>query len=333
MEFILVSIFTAGILGFMFGGGLAYAAKVFHVDKNPMIDEVLKALPGANCGACGYAGCAGYAEAIVEQAEEINLCIPGGNSSIQQIGALLNRQSDEKIKQIAYLRCQGDPQTARIKGIYDGIIDCRAAILIGGGDKICEAGCLGLGTCVKACPFNAITLNSRGLPEIIETKCTGCGKCVEVCPRMALALIPKQNKVYLGCATIDKGKTVKEYCSKGCIACTLCVKKCPVQAITMVNNLPVIDFNKCISCGICVHICPTHSYIDRIKSRSKFFIGPKCTGCGECAQICPVKVISGEKNQKHVIDKTKCIGCGLCQPKCPVKAIGIMGALGYTNEG
>ncbi|MBP7462236.1 MAG: Fe-S cluster domain-containing protein, partial [Candidatus Delongbacteria bacterium] len=285
MEFIILSVITAGGLGLIFGGGLAYAAKVFHVDKNPLIDEVLKLLPGANCGACGFAGCPGYAEAIVEQGMEINLCIPGGNTSSKAIAALLNREAVESTAQIAVLRCQGGCGTARTKGEYNGLQDCRAAVLIAGGNKFCDYGCIGLGSCVAVCPFDAITLSPEGLPVIDDHKCTGCGKCVAICPKQILELKSKIYKVYLGCSSRDKGKTVKDYCSKGCISCGLCVKKCPVQAIQMVNNLPVIDYQRCISCGICVSVCPTGSYRDRIKQRSKFFIDTKCTGCGQCVSV------------------------------------------------
>lgn len=332
MEFIILSVITAGGLGLIFGGGLAYAAKVFYVKKNPMIEEILKLLPGANCGACGFAGCPGYAQAIVEQNQEINLCMPGGTTSSKTIAKLLNREVPESATQIAILRCQGSCTTAKLKGDYNGLLDCRAGVIIAGGNKICDFGCIGMGTCVNVCPFQAMTLSTEGLPVIDDRKCTGCGKCVAICPKHVLELKSKIYKVYLGCASRDKGKTVKDYCSKGCISCGICVKKCPVEAILMVDNLPVINYDICISCGICVSVCPTGSYRDRIKQRSKFFIDTKCTGCGQCIQVCPVKAISGKNETKHTIDINKCIGCGLCQPGCPVKAIGIFGAIGYLSD-
>lgn len=332
MELIIISIITAGSLGFIFGGGLAYAAKIFHVEKDPRIDQVAELLPGANCGACGYAGCQAYAEEIINRDAPINACTPGGSAVIKKIAALLGKEETETIAKIAYLKCKGSCEIAKNKGIYNGIEDCKAAALVANGNKICEYGCLGYGNCVTACPFNAITMDPSGLPIINESACTGCGKCVTVCPRNVLALMPKSAKVYLACSTQDRGKTVKDYCSNGCIGCSLCEKKCPYNAIIMVNNLPVIDFDKCQNCGVCVSICPNKSFNDRIKNRSKFFIDTKCIGCTKCAKVCPVKAITGNVKEKHNIDSQKCIGCGLCVKECPVNAIRVFGALGYSDK-
>ncbi len=330
--FIIVSVITAGALGFIFGGGLAYAAKVFSVEKNPKIEEVAEVLPNANCGACGYAGCNAYAEAVVEYDENITLCIPGGKEVADKIAQILGKKAGETVAKVAYLKCKGTHALAKDKAIYNGINDCKAAVLVAGGNKVCEYGCLGLGTCEKVCPFDAIHIGEEGLPVVDDEKCTGCGVCVEACPKNVLDLMPKDNKVYLACSSQDKGKTVKDYCKVGCISCTLCVKKCPVGAISMKGNLPVIDFEKCTNCGVCVHICPTKSYIDKIRNRSKFFIDTKCTGCTKCISVCPVKAISGNEGEKHTIDPNKCIGCGLCVPACPEGAIKIMGALGYGQK-
>jgi len=233
---------------------------------------------------------------------------------------------------VAFVVCRGGKNEAASRFQYKGAADCRAAALLLGGPKACIYGCVGLGHCVKVCPFSAITMGENGLPVIDEKKCTGCGKCVRECPKGTLMLVPRTKLVVLACASHDKGKAVKDVCRVGCIACGLCVKVCPTQALTLVNNLPVMDYKKCIDCGICVARCPTKSFIDRAPGRPKAVINPRCTGCQACVKVCQLKAIEGEAGQQHRVAADKCIGCGECRKACPAEAIDMVGALGHATR-
>ncbi|MCX7727816.1 MAG: 4Fe-4S binding protein, partial [Chitinispirillaceae bacterium] len=179
----------------------------------------------ANCGACGYPGCSGFAKAVVEGKAEPNGCIPGGAKVAHAVAEAMGVTSPiETQPMMAVVHCKGGKSVALERAKYDGIEDCLAAVLAGNGSKVCLDGCLGLGSCVRACPFDAIQINSEGVAEVDPEKCTGCGKCVKVCPRNIISLIPKLHKIYLACSNHERGAKVKKYCSVGCTACTLCVK-------------------------------------------------------------------------------------------------------------
>ena len=265
---ILSSIIGLGALGLLFGAGLAFASKKFAVEVDPRIEEILEVLPGANCGACGYPGCSGYAEAIVKSGEEssIDLCIPGGAEVTEEIARIMGMESvGTNEAMVAVVQCQGDNEKAPRRFEYQGIKDCTAAHMIMQGDKGCIYGCLGYGTCVSACPFNALVMGDKGLPVVLEDKCTGCGMCVKACPRGIMKLIPVSQKVYLGCVSKDKAKAVKSVCSVGCIGCTLCSKPkvTPSGAIVMQGNLPEIVDPNADDLMNAVEKCPTHSYVVR----------------------------------------------------------------------
>jgi ferredoxin len=201
-------------------------------------------------------------------------------------------------------------------------MDCTAAVLAAGGDKSCEFGCLGYGTCMRACPFDAITMSADNLPLIHPDKCTACGKCVAACPKQVIELARASKAVVISCHSRDKGADTKKKCQVGCIACGICVRTCPVEAIKIDNNLARIDHGKCIVCGLCVKKCPTSAIKDHIPLRPRAFIDPaKCAGIDVCAKVCPVNAITGDLRSAHVVDQEKCIGCGMCEARCPKKAI------------
>ena len=234
----------------------------------------------------------------------------------------MGTSAEKKIPKIAFVRCQGGKKEANDYGQYDGYKDCRAVFAIAEGSKMCVYGCLGYGTCVEVCPFDAIHMNENELPEVDKEKCTGCGKCVSTCPRGIITLVGKEKVVYIPCVNKQKGANVKKICSLGCIACGICAKKCPVSAIDMINNVAVINEEKCISCGYCATVCPVKLIIDRKAPRKPYvIIEEKCVGCTICKKNCPVEAISGELKEKHVIDESKCISCGICYEKCPKDAI------------
>ncbi|NLV75429.1 MAG: Fe-S cluster domain-containing protein [Tissierellia bacterium] len=245
-----------GGLGLLFGVGLSLASKVFSIERDPRIDEVRKALPGANCGACGYPGCDGLASAIVAGEAPVNACSVGGAPVAEVVADIMGVNVAESTRYVATVLCQGDCDKAKEKYIYDGIQDCRAQNILAGGSKSCSYGCLGCGTCKDVCEFDAIQILD-GIAVIDKEKCTSCKKCISACPKGIIELIPYEQEVIVKCNSNDSGKVVRENCSIGCIGCRICVRNCPEEAFIFENNLAKIDYEKCINCGICAEKCPT----------------------------------------------------------------------------
>lgn len=334
----LLALIVLGGLGLLFSACLAYASRRFAVREDPRVAQILDVLAGANCGACGYPGCRAFAEAVAKGDAPISGCTPGGTESTSKIARIMGMEAEvgEFVPQVAVVRCGGDRTKAREAFQYQGLEDCAAAQLVAGGSKACRYGCLGLGTCVRVCPFEALSMGEAGLPVVDDDRCTGCGLCVAACPRQIIQLIPRDAQVYLACVSQDKGKAVKAICSVGCIGCGLCAKPkvAPSGAITMDGNLPAIDYAKAgIDLLVAAGKCPTKSYVDKVAHRPKVSIDSKCDGCGICKEVCPVDAIEGEEGKRHKVLMNKCIGCGICVPKCPLGAISILGALGYVEEG
>lgn len=261
-----VPIVGLGGLGLIFGLFLGYAAKKFSVEVDPKVEQIREILPGANCGGCGYPGCSGFAENLVSGKAKLDLCAPGGAAVVQKIAEILGMSEVATVVPvIATVQCRGGKQEAVERFHYHGIQDCVAAQLIDGGSKGCTYGCLGLGSCVKVCPFNAIFMNQNGLPDVIAEKCTGCGLCVKACPRQIITLTPKHQKIYLGCVSQGKGKDVKNVCTVGCTGCGLCSrpKITPSGSIQMNQNLPVIVNPDAADLVNAVEKCPTSSFVVR----------------------------------------------------------------------
>lgn len=259
---LVMAIVSLGALGLVFGGLLAFASQKFAVDVDPRVEMVQGYLLGANCGACGYAGCAKYAEEVVAGRAPVNGCIPGGASVSKKIAELLGMDAPEaEARVVAQLVCLGGCDVAKNKAEYDGYKDCKAALMFGGGPKACRFGCIGEGTCARVCPVEAITMGDNGLPEIDTELCISCGKCKNACPRQVIDMINANTFHYVRCKSQDKGKQVREVCSRGCIACGLCVKNCPVNAIRLENNLAIIDSFTCNNCGTCVEVCPQNTIV------------------------------------------------------------------------
>lgn len=258
-----------GGLGVIFGALLAFASKKFHVETDPRQAKIRSLLPGANCGGCGYPGCDGFAEALVNGTGEINSCAAGGSELAKSIAEILGVAAVKKEPKIAFVKCKGSNDKTIKNCVYYGEYDCRAAYVVPGkGPTSCPYGCIGLGTCVEVCAFHAITI-VKGLAVVNSVKCVGCGVCVESCPRDVLVLVPRKSKVNVSCNSPLKGADVKKVCSVGCIGCTLCVKSCPVKAIEMKGALAVIDPEKCINCGICATKCPTKCITNRSTKEKK----------------------------------------------------------------
>lgn len=263
MSGIIYPVVVMGGLGLIFGVLLAFASKKFEVEIDPRQVQVRTVLPGANCGGCGYAGCDAYADAIVNDGARINACAPGGAALVDKLAAIMGLEAVSDEPKIAFLKCLGSPDKTVKNSVYIGLADCRqAAVVPGKGPNACPFGCLGLGTCVRACVFGAMSIKN-GLAVVDVEKCVGCGTCAVQCPRDVLSLVPRKTKVSVSCNSPWKGSDVKKVCSAGCIGCTLCVKSCPVQAIEMKAALAEIDPQKCINCGLCAAKCPVKCITDR----------------------------------------------------------------------
>lgn len=254
---ILYAIVAMAGLGMVLSAVLGLAAKVFYVYVDPRVDQIADTLPGANCGGCGYAGCSDFAEAVVEGKAAPNQCVACGKDSALQICSILGLAAEEKERKVARIFCRGTSQAAKREFAYRGISDCRAAELVAGGDKACQFGCLGLGTCVEHCPFGAMAMAEDGLPVVNEDLCTACGKCVSICPRDIPRLVPASQPVVVFCGSHESGKVVKELCTAGCIGCGKCKKVCPEGAISINKFLAEVDAQKCTGCGLCLEQCPT----------------------------------------------------------------------------
>jgi Na+-translocating ferredoxin:NAD+ oxidoreductase RNF subunit RnfB len=258
---VVLAVASMVFLGVVFGIGLSMAARKFAVHEDERLQRALSVLPGVNCGGCGFAGCHSYAEAVV-QGEKVSLCTVGGPDVARALAEMMGVEVGEMVRLRAVVHCKGGTDKCSDRFIYVGEDDCRAAHLASGGPKACAYGCLGLSSCAKACPFGAITMSQTRLPVVDADKCIACGICVRTCPRDLISLLAVDYKVYLGCSSHDRGKDVKDICSTGCISCGLCVKNDPFQATQLVNNLPVLDFEKAggdFRKG--AEVCPTNAFV------------------------------------------------------------------------
>ena len=230
----------------------------FGVKENETTVAVRNCLPGANCGACGYSGCDGYAKALGEGDESAtNLCVPGGDKTAKAIAEILGVEAEDVVEKVAYVACNGTCEAAEKKFDYKGLKSCVVANLSYSGDKFCNYACLGYGDCVKVCPKNAISIE-KGVAKVDPKKCIGCGMCVRECPNNIIKLVNDTIHVAVQCSSHDKGAITRKFCSNGCIGCMKCQKTCPSGAIKVENNLATIDYSLCTGCTECVKVCPVH---------------------------------------------------------------------------
>lgn len=257
---IVLAIAIVSVIGLVGAAILVVAAKYMTVEEDPRVGQVTEALPGANCGACGYAGCADYAKAIVSGEAQVGRCVPGGQKSADAVAAIMGVEAGTAVKMKAVVLCQGSYEHTTDKYDYQGVKSCAASAALYGGSSACPYGCLGYGDCVKACKFDAIHVEN-GLSRVDPDKCTGCGECAKACPKHIISVRPVSANPIVLCANEDRGALTHKECTAGCIGCMKCTKVCPEEAITVKDNRARIDPAKCISCGACVLTCPVGAIV------------------------------------------------------------------------
>lgn len=259
---IVYAVITLGVIGSVGAIILYVISQKFKVDEDPRIALIQEALPGVNCGGCGYPGCGGFADACIKTDVLDGLFCPvGGGEAMNRVAAILGKEASVSVPKIAIVRCNGTCQVRPRLNQYNGAPNCAIAASLYGGETGCTYGCFGYGDCVTACAFDAIRINEEtALAEVDEEKCTSCGVCVKACPKNIIELRkkgPKSRRIFVSCINKDKGGAAKKACANACIGCSKCIKECAFDAIIVKNNVAYIDDTKCRLCRKCVAVCPT----------------------------------------------------------------------------
>lgn len=251
----LIPALILGVSGLAAAVLLTVASKVFYVEVDERVEKISQSLPQANCGACGYAGCADYADAIVNSGAPTNLCRPGGADAAQKIAGVLGTAAAEVVPMAAVVRCSGDCNATKTKFDFDGVQSCKAVKRFYSGNGSCKYGCIGLGDCMAVCEHDAIRIEN-GIAKVIPNRCGACGQCAAVCPNSLISIRPLAKHIDVFCSSKDNGKITKMVCDNGCIGCRICEKKCPNGAILVNDFHASIDYEKCTNCGECMKACP-----------------------------------------------------------------------------
>lgn len=251
---IIAAVAVLFIMGIVFAILLGVASKVFAVEVDERVPMVRECLPGANCGGCGYPGCDGLAAAIVEGTAPVDACPVGGAAAAAKVAEVMGVKVEAGERKVAHVYCNGGCNAVD-KTKYEGLQDCTAAMRVAGGPKACAYGCMGLGSCVKACAFDAMHVVD-GVAKVDEDKCVACGKCVTACPKKLVDMVPVSKKVHVDCVNKDKGPDVIKVCTNGCIGCKMCEKTCKFDAIHVIDGVAQIDYDKCKNCKMCTKVCP-----------------------------------------------------------------------------
>ena len=255
---VVIAIVIVSLIGFICALILSIASKAMAVPVDERFGPVRECLPGANCGACGFAGCDAYAQALLDNPElKPNLCVPGGAAAATGIAAVLGVDAGEVVPMTAHVRCNGNCDNTQKRLDFNGEQTCKAIKTICGGNGACSYGCLGCGDCAAVCPQGAICIEN-GIAHVDPRRCVGCGLCAKACPKSLIEIIPKSAKVTVNCSNKDKGPVAMKVCKVSCIGCMKCQKVCQSGAVTVTNFLASIDQTKCTGCGLCADGCPKH---------------------------------------------------------------------------
>lgn len=254
MNPILFAVLLVSGIGLLLGIGLTVASVLLSVPVSEKTVKLRECLPGANCGACGFSGCDGYAEALSNGEAAPNLCAPGGAATASALAEICGVEASFE-KREAFVHCAGDCKRCGSKLNYKGLESCAAAAALFGGPGSCAFGCVGFGDCVKACDYDAIAVIDR-LARVNPLLCAGCGKCAAVCPKGIIEVLPAERGAAVRCSNTDKGAAANKVCKVSCIGCHMCEKKCPADAIHVEDNLARVDLEKCTGCGTCASVCP-----------------------------------------------------------------------------
>ncbi|MCL2558120.1 MAG: RnfABCDGE type electron transport complex subunit B [Treponema sp.] len=256
LQSVLIQVASVGALAVVFGALLGFSARKFAVKVDPRVEKVFESLPKVNCGGCGFANCALFAEAVATEKAGYNGCSAGGPAAASEIAKTMGVDAIAMERKVAFVKCNGVDVNVKRNYIYDGPQSCIAASqLANGGNKACTYGCMGLASCKNVCAFDAIRIVDK-VSVIDPKKCTACGKCVTICPKGLIEIVPEKSAVRVMCNSKDPGKIVRENCRAGCIGCGICKKVCPEDAIEVENNLAKINYDKCTLCMTCVGKCP-----------------------------------------------------------------------------
>jgi RnfABCDGE-type electron transport complex B subunit len=254
---LIISVASMGGIGLILSLMLVVADKKLAVKEDPRVEQALVALPGINCGACGFAGCSGFAAAVAEGKISVSGCRPGGQEVATRLAQILGvEEAEAETPNKARVFCSGGLNEAIRDKVYLGVQTCEAAHIVGG-EKACLYSCIGYGDCVDACPFDAMYMDENGLPVVILEKCTGCGECVKACPRNIMGLTDADEMIHVYCRSRDKGPVVRKICSAGCTACKLCEKDDDTGAVMVVDNLSFIDYSVHREPLKAIERCPT----------------------------------------------------------------------------
>jgi electron transport complex protein RnfB len=257
-------VIIASVIALVLGIFIVITSKIFAIPVDERLENIKAILPGANCGACGFSGCEGYAQAMAEGDPDTAKCPVGGAEVAKELAKFLGVAAPDFIPKVAHVHCQGTVDHTKKRFDYEGTIGCAAAHSLFSGPNSCTYGCMGFGDCEAACPYGAIYL-TEGIAHVNSNKCTACGLCVVTCPKQLIAIIPKHLNAYtVKCQNKWPGAQTRKNCSIGCIGCQKCFKTCQYEAITMDGPLAIIDQKKCTHCGDCMAVCPTHAIANGI---------------------------------------------------------------------